>query len=586
MISSLYRHCTFWLERLAMILVAAQHVFSERSFWSMAIAYFALSNMLYLAHLKKLPQKVFLPGSSFYGPNPTEGRCYHFWFRLAVILLASLPLNSVLNLVIENFLYTLLGSFAVPVIVVKFIKPGNLSDMLTYNTPKTLSTRILNFNDTEYLFWFERAVTILLLIAYGINHESAASSWHLAACLFSVTNSVYFINFIELILHVISPNVENAKAEATNECPSKEASNVDHAKDESPSTEASKEDAKAEAKDESPSKEDAETEAKDKSPPKEADVKAKVKSQSMSKQSSEKDQSSRKLGSTTNERLKFYQRTSLMTGATSPLSQNQFPYPFPAHLCPTPLLNTPMMNNIPHIPVQYYSLPTPGMSTQTINYQSPKVITLGKESITSLRAERTKWEAEKKGLTAKLEKSQQLLAKLESKDNKREEKIKWEAEKEDLVANLEKLAKEKSVLMANAEALKQHKDECEEEVEKLKAEVKVLESVSEHDQSMLLVLEQRSKDLVDEKKGLLVKWKKRWRRWKSEKDRLKEKLENAEARCEYYSSVTGDFAEKSLEWDAEKERLRGELCEANERCELYKSLLREGGYGTPKFPSV
>lgn len=51
-------------------------------------------------------------------------------------------------------------------------------------------------------------MTILLLIAYGINHESAASSWYLAACLFSVTNSVYFINFIELILDVISPNVE------------------------------------------------------------------------------------------------------------------------------------------------------------------------------------------------------------------------------------------------------------------------------------------------------------------------------------------------------------------------------------------
>lgn len=115
------------------------------------------------------------------------------------------------------------------------------------------------------------------------------------------------------------------------------------------------------------------------------------------------------------------------------------------------------------------------MSTQTINYQSPKVITLGKES-TSLRAEKTKWEAEKKGLTAKLEKSRQLLAKLESEDNKREEKIKWEVEKEDLVAKLDKLAKEKSVLMANAEALKQHRDECEEEVEKLKAEVTALES--------------------------------------------------------------------------------------------------------------
>lgn len=73
MFVQIYDQCSFWLERFAMIFVVAQDAFPDQfNFWYVAVAYFAVSNILYMAQQKKLSRKVLFPGSSFYGPNPTE----------------------------------------------------------------------------------------------------------------------------------------------------------------------------------------------------------------------------------------------------------------------------------------------------------------------------------------------------------------------------------------------------------------------------------------------------------------------------------------------------------------------------------
>ncbi|GMN38193.1 hypothetical protein TIFTF001_007434 [Ficus carica] len=530
-----------------MIFVVAQHAFPDQfNFWYVAVAYFAVSNILYMAQQKKLSRKVLFPGSSFYGPNPSEGRGYYFWFRMAVFLLAFLPFNSVLNSAIRNFLCILVASFAVPAVLVNYINPENLlPEDFVYTTPETHSIRILKSKDPKDRFWFGRAVTILLLIAYGINET--ASGGYLAASLFAVTNAIYFLNFFERILdNLISPEAENAKAEVKNESSSKESSEQADAKSEA-----------AVPKDESPLKEASEVLEAIK-----ADQLAKEKYPSKGDQTStiKKQQMVCPLQNQLQlqQQLRQMQSSAVIT-PLSGQSKLQFqPQSQPMH---SPALMTS---------VGYYDVPI-------FNYAEAN-------EVKYLRQEKAKWEAEKKELTSKLEENQQVLAKME--DEIKKERL--TAELKEKRQRIAKIENEKTVLLANTGELKRQRDGLEEEIEQLKSEVRKLKSASEHDQAMVTALEQRGEEWSEEKKRLvekLNKLKEDREVEKRERARLEEMIETAEGRYEYYLSVTDGFAEKSEEWDAERERLTLELGEAAERCELYKSLLRDGGYETPIFQS-